>query len=125
SGMCARRPAYLSASHSATVFKDTTVVNNYTTVNNNMVVNKGVGFDRVSHATRGNVRQVALKGSTDVRPPPPRRETVDRDGKTLTISPPPLSAGNSASPQSVAPGSVRPKTDRNVAHARTPGSSVT
>jgi hypothetical protein len=116
-GLCARRPAYLSASHSTTVFKDTTVVNNYVSVNNAKVMNKGVGFDRISHATRGNIRQVALKDTTDVRPTTPRRETLDADGSSLTVSRPPLASPNSSSTRdkSAAPVAVRPRTERNVA----------
>ncbi|HXJ74402.1 MAG TPA: DUF6600 domain-containing protein, partial [Candidatus Dormibacteraeota bacterium] len=121
--LTSHHPTYLSSSHATSVFKDTTVANNYVTVNNTKVVNKGVGFERIAHATRGNVRQVALKDTTDVRSTTPRRETLDPDGKTLNLSRPPLTAsaspGSSAMPSTTkgAPThvNVHPRADRNVA----------
>ena len=89
-----RRPShyYLASSHASAVFRDSKVVNNYVTVDRTTIVNHGVGFDRIAQATRGNIRQVALKGTTQVRHTNPRREFLDSDGKTLTIVRPPAPA---------------------------------
>jgi hypothetical protein len=87
SRFCDRRLSghYLSRQHSATVYRESTVVNNYVTINKNTVINKGVGFERIASATRGNIRQVALKGVGEVRGTNLRRETLDAEGKTLTV----------------------------------------
>jgi hypothetical protein len=76
---------YASQNHARTIYKDSTVANNYIVGNNNTIVNQGVGFDRVAKVTRGDVRQVTLKGTTAVRDLGPRRERLETDGKTLTI----------------------------------------
>jgi hypothetical protein len=123
-GLCDRRPRYLAGAHAATIFKDTTIVNNYTTVNNTTVMNHGVGFDRIQRATRGNIRQVALKGTTEVRVTNTRREVLDTDGKTLTVAQPAKVAPGSAQPANSAstPASsgFRPRTERRVATAPNP-----
>lgn len=123
---CDARPSrfYLSASHANTVFKETSVVNNYVTVNKTTVVNHGVGFERIASATRGNIRQVALKGTTDVRNTNLRRETLDSDGKTLTIAQPPAVPATTAKPL-LATTHLRPRTERITANAPGPAHEPT
>jgi len=91
SRFCDRRPYnyYLAPSHATAVFKGSTVVNDYVTVNKTTVINQGVGFQRIASATRGNIRQVALKGASQVRNTNPRREILDGEGRTLTVVRPP------------------------------------
>lgn len=117
SRFCDRSPVQhrLTARHANTVFKESTVVNNYVSVNKSKVVNEGVGFDRVRSATRGNIRQVALKDTTEIRGTNTRRETLAPDGTTLTVARPAPSAptvspsvrnGSASSPN-------RPRTQRD------------
>ena len=119
---CDSRPSryYLAANHANTVFKETTVVNNYVTVNKTTVVNNGVGFERIASATRGNIRQVVLKGTSDVRNTNTRRETLDSDGKTLTVAQPTVSTDSKSksSPSAVTP--IRPRTERVTGTAPAP-----
>jgi len=84
---CDRRPYnyYVTGGHAQTVFKDSTVNNNYVVGNNNTIINHGVGVDRVAQATRGDIRQVALKDTTALRDLGPRREKLASDGATLAV----------------------------------------
>jgi hypothetical protein len=90
SRFCDRRPINhrLTTRHAHSVFKESTVVNNYVALNDTKIVNQGVGYDRVASATRGNIRQVALKGTTEVRGTTTRREALAPDGATLTVARP-------------------------------------
>jgi hypothetical protein len=119
--LCNPHPQYLSRTHSTTIYKDTTIVNNYGTINKSTVVNNGAGFERIQRATRGNIRQVALKGTSDVRNTNTRREVLDADGKTLTVAQPakvlPTRDGSASTPSTAA---IHPRTDRRVATAPAP-----
>lgn len=90
SRFCDRRPlSYcLTRTHARSVYRESTVVNNYVTVNNTTVVNNGVGLDRVANVTRGGVRQVSLRRSSEPLGPNPRREVLGTDGTTLTVANP-------------------------------------
>jgi hypothetical protein len=126
--LCDRHPRYLSTTHANTIYKDTTIVNNYTTINKTTVVNNGAGFDRIQRATRGNIRQVALKGTSEVRNTNTRREVLDAEGKTLTVAQPAKVAPSSDSAGSAAPPSspaIHPRTERRVATAPSPRESST
>jgi hypothetical protein len=114
SRFCDRRLSghYLGRHHTATVYKESTVVNNYVTVNKSTVINKGVGFERIASATRGNIRQVALQGTSEVRGTNLRRETLDAEGKTLTVARPAPTAATMPAVRSVG------------ARSRTPGQPV-
>lgn len=110
---CDRRPSqYYIASHRAReIHRETTVVNNYVSVNNT-VVNRGVGYDRVAAVNRDTLRRVSLRPTSDTPRGSVRRETLDADGRTLTVSRPVNSgfiSGNPASPRStVTTPTVRP-----------------
>ncbi|HXI51268.1 MAG TPA: DUF6600 domain-containing protein, partial [Candidatus Saccharimonadales bacterium] len=109
---------FVSPHHASGIYKDTTVVNNYGTINKTTVVNNGVGFQRIASATKGNIRQVALKGTTDVRNLNNRREVLDADGRTLTFAQP--SAGrpaNAGSQSPIATAHMHQRTDRVLANA--------
>jgi hypothetical protein len=84
---CDRRPYnyYVAGGHSQTIYKDSTVINNYVVGNNNTIINRGIGVERVSQVTRGNIRQVALRDTTTLRNVGPRHEQLAGDGATLAV----------------------------------------
>ncbi len=90
SRFCDRRPIShcLTRTHARSVYRESTVVNNYVTVNNTTVVNRGVGLDRVANVTRGGVRQVSLRRTSEASGTTTRREVLGTDGTTLTVANP-------------------------------------
>lgn len=120
SRFCDRRPMHhrLTAHHSHSIFKESTVVNNYVSVNNTKIVNQGVGYDRVAGATRGNIRQVALKGTSEVRNTNTKREVLAADGSTLTVARPAMNNNTSVRPDS----RTRGQRDNTETPGRTAGS---
>lgn len=84
---CDRRPYnyYVGGGHAQAIYKDSAVINNYIVGGNNTVVNRGVGLERIAQATRGNIRQVALRDSAAMRNVGPRQEQLARDGTALAV----------------------------------------
>ena len=87
---CDRRPSnyYLASHHARSVHRESTVFNNYVASNHRPIVNNGVGFDRIASATRGSIRQVSVRTGDATVSRSTRREQLDNDGRTLTVTSP-------------------------------------
>jgi len=108
--------------HNHGIHKNTTVINNYVVGNNNTIVNHGAGLDKISKATRGDVKQVTLRDTTFVKNLGTRHDRLESDGKTLTVHRPPAAVlARKSTVSSLAPtvtATTRPSTYSNPTYTK-------
>jgi hypothetical protein len=95
--------------HSAdTLYRNSTVINNYIVGNNNTIVNEGIGRDRVSAATRTDIRRIAVRempgSQRGVRP-----DQLHREGSDLVVYRPRTSHSLEGGRQDMASGEGQPQ----------------
>ena len=98
-------------------FDGSKVVNNYAVKNRN-VINNGAGVDHIAAVTRGNVKRVTLRDTTDVRDLSGRRERLAPDGQSLSVVRP----GAAVLREGASPNSLRSRGTADASRGR--GSAV-
>ncbi len=118
----ARPSQHLVAARQAEVaVRSSSAANTHSAVNRT-VINRGVPVDDVAQSSGRPIRPVSLRPTSDVPRVHSRRETLDADGKTITIARPSLTPATAGERPAARPGNSTSNPRVNV--TRGPGNST-
>ena len=110
---CDSRPWHHRApgTHVNQIYNNSTVINNVVTGDNNRIINHGVPIDRARRHAGSEIRQVAIRETSDFPRNATRGERLERGGRTLVVNRPDILQSPSA-----AGAPLRPTRDSQVGH---------